>query len=465
MIKVIDKPEEPPRISVRFANTVFVLGCLLSILIAIYAIYRGYTLSITNSFYLICILFSGISATLFGLGLRLKNNLKVNLSLILSVALIMTYMFELYLMFSLPDKRTKIEIIEDFRKNGVDAYLQIFPEVLINDPLTQNGFKTKKGNIFPLGAISNVTTILKNEHGFHPIIENDEHGFNNPKGLYKEKEVNIVMTGDSFAEGNSVYADDNIQSILRKLGYKVLSIGMSGNGPLVELASIKEYAEFIKPKVLLWFYFENDITENLKNEKKSSFLMQYLNDENFSQNLLTRQNEIDFVLKKYLNNHEIEYRKKQKKPRITFISQSIINLIKLYELRKRLNMSPTLSTVSFLPHYWIPTPTTPKKDFKKILEKAKKLVSSWGGEMYFVEIPWRTSFKNPTRHPLSEFVIESAHELEIPVIDLYTELSSNHPDPFFLYADHFTVEGYKLVAKIIAKRLNKDGIISSDLNN
>ena len=85
--------------------------------------------------------------------------------------------------------------------------------------------------------------------------------------------------------------------------------------------------------------------------------------------------------------------------------------------------------------------------------------------MYFVEIPWRTSFKNPTRHPLSEFVIESAHELEIPVIDLYTELSSNHPDPFFLYADHFTVEGYKLVAKIIAKRLNKDGIISSDLNN
>ncbi len=74
MIKVIDKPEEPPRIAVKFANTVFVLGCLLSILIAIYAIYRGYTLSITNSFYLICILFSGISATLFYLGLRLKNN-------------------------------------------------------------------------------------------------------------------------------------------------------------------------------------------------------------------------------------------------------------------------------------------------------------------------------------------------------------------------------------------------------
>ena len=99
MIREIDKLKEPPRIAVKFANTVFVLGCLLSILISIYAVNREYTLSITNSFYLICILFSGISATLFGLGLRLKNNLKVNLSLILSVALIMTYMFELYLMF------------------------------------------------------------------------------------------------------------------------------------------------------------------------------------------------------------------------------------------------------------------------------------------------------------------------------------------------------------------------------
>ena len=38
--------------------------------------------------------------------------------------------------------------------------------------------------IYTLGTISNTTTVLCSEGGDWSIYESDEHGFNNPKGLY-----------------------------------------------------------------------------------------------------------------------------------------------------------------------------------------------------------------------------------------------------------------------------------------
>ena len=86
MIKEIDKPEEPPQIVVKFANKVFLLGILFSILLIVYAIYKIYnpSKSLSPIFYIFSILCGGVFVTLFGFGLkRLGNNLKVNLSLLL----------------------------------------------------------------------------------------------------------------------------------------------------------------------------------------------------------------------------------------------------------------------------------------------------------------------------------------------------------------------------------------------
>ena len=40
----------------------------------------------------------------------------------------------------------------------------------------------------------------------------DEHGFNNPKNLYKK--IDILLIGDSYAEGYSVEPENNIGSLL-----------------------------------------------------------------------------------------------------------------------------------------------------------------------------------------------------------------------------------------------------------
>ncbi len=106
MLKEIDKPEEPPRIAVKFANLVFVLGILFSILLVVYAIYKIYNPlePVSPAFYIISMLCGGVFAALFGLGLkRLGNNLKVNLSVLFFTAGIAVYGFETYFEFFIKD--------------------------------------------------------------------------------------------------------------------------------------------------------------------------------------------------------------------------------------------------------------------------------------------------------------------------------------------------------------------------
>ena len=73
---------------------------------------------------------------------------------------------------------------------------------------------------------------------------------------------------------------------------------MRGNGPLFELAQIKEYLPALKPKIVLWFYYEGNDLSNLKIEKQSALLRRYL-EGGFTQNLLDRQADIDRVLTEY----------------------------------------------------------------------------------------------------------------------------------------------------------------------
>ena len=86
-----------------------------------------------------------------------------------------------------------------------------------------------------------------------------------------KNKVDILLTGDSYTEGFSVNSDETISAVLRQLNYNAISVGKSGNGPLLELAALKEYGEPFKPKIVLWLYYINDLG-GLKIEMKSSIL-------------------------------------------------------------------------------------------------------------------------------------------------------------------------------------------------
>ena len=65
---------------------------------------------------------------------------------------------------------------------------------------------------------------------------------------------------------------------------------MDGNGPLTALASIKEYSKEIRPNIIIWLVFYNDLGD-LERELKNPVLKNYL-DINYSQNLMTEKKKL-----------------------------------------------------------------------------------------------------------------------------------------------------------------------------
>ena len=64
-------------------------------------------------------------------------------------------------------------------------------------------------------VISNSIDIMTNEQGYHPIFMRDKFGFRNPSEIY-EKKIDVMLIGDSFAEGVAVNYEDTIQGNLLK---------------------------------------------------------------------------------------------------------------------------------------------------------------------------------------------------------------------------------------------------------
>ena len=185
---------------------------------------------------------------------------------------------------------------------------------------------------------------------------------------------------------------------------------------------------------------------NLIEEVKSPFLRKYLNKDGFSQNLISRQEEIDSVLIKYV-----------KRERVREMKKKIVDTIKLSKLRNLIHLLPKNKPKPK------PAPTT---IFKDILQQSKQMVSEWGGEIYFVYLPSLDSHKLPmfSEERNRKIVMQTATELDIPIIDLQNEVFKTHSDPLSLFpfrlAGHYNAEGYRLMAEAIRKKLDADHYIS-----
>lgn len=338
------------------------------------------------------------------------------------------------------DTRDKIEVIRDIEKQGIYLTPSFYPRIYLHDLIKNNLKDIIKFRIFPINGLSNSKTILCNENGNFVFFNSDEHGFNNPKGLFNKNKVDIALIGDSFTQGFCVEPGEDIGSRMRVNGKHVLNLGLGNNGPLIELASLIEFAKPVKPKIVLWLYFEGNDIDDLKDETQSSILLKYLNEKDFSQNLIHRQPEINiivsnFLAKKFIKNHQ----KKRS------LSNHILGIVKLHHLRKLLRKR------KYAPHSFPPPPSI----LKAILNKAKNVSNSWGGRFYFVYLPsWGRYAKDVDQNTYihRDKVLSIIRELNIPIIDMH-EIFSSQPDPLnffpFKLRGHYTNEGYRLTAKAI----------------
>lgn len=336
------------------------------------------------------------------------------------------------------DHRSISQVLEDMRKTGTDAVPTVAPEMFTRS----NGLVTEDGRIFPVGGMARKRTLLGNENGDWAHYESDQYGFNNPP--HDGSEVDVVLIGDSFAQGVAVHPGEDIASRLRASDRRVANLGTSGNGPLIELATLKEYAEPLKPLVVLWFYYEENDLFNLRNERQSELLMQYLDPE-FSQGLRSRQREIDGVLQEFI---QTAATKRALDDAEAGAESSLVAFAKLSHLRK-------LARVTYQRQSWRQDKADLVPHFSEIMEHAKSRTESWGGKLYFVYLPcWNRygGVASAAEHYHRDEVLKCVEELAIPTIDVHDEIG-RLDDPLSVFPfrsyGHYNASGYELVAKQI----------------
>ncbi len=403
-----------------------------------------------------------LAATVFA-ALRLTPSWRWALTLSLLSCVVGLYAAEIYLGFVDPrpsqadgrsfDGRSKIEVIADLRRDGVDAY----PATRAKNLLAPNAdgalvpvLSIEGAGLLPLASLPDKTVVVCNETGQWLIYNADEHGFHNPPGSWTAAATGVVLIGDSFMQGNCVGGEENIAARLRQSGATVLNLGVDGSGPLAELAVFKEYVEAIRPDTVVWFYYEgNDLTKDLSLEMKSDLLRAYAMDGDFRQDLARRKEEVAARLQTYL-----DQRMRETIARVDHPWERMLAAAKLFRLRGRLGLGPvSLGVVEGATDEQFAL-------FRDILAAAAARTASWGGRLVFVYLPesdryFGSNRDGQIRAHIRDRVLAIAAALDLPVIDV-AEAFARAPDPraLFVYpGSHYNAPGYALAARTVGDAL------------
>ena len=428
----------------------------LSILLLFYIYYRSQTshgkmfIGFYKPYYTIAFLLIFFSLISF----FIPKNLKINTTIIIVSIFVGLYFVEWYLIkkkinkFSafetntnnIYDKRTPFQIYKDLKKTNSKIVPLIYPTTLEDN---------NKLSYFSLSGLANRKTIHCNENGYYSIYESDRFGFNNPNREWDKEIIEFLLIGDSFTHGACVNEPNTISGNLRKLNKNnngILNLGISGNGPLLELATLREYSLNRKVKKVLWIYIEHNDLFNIKKELKNEVLLQYLKDKNFSQNLIKKNLKIQKILLKKLEK-QIEREE----------AVDFTKFIKLFLTRNQIILP--LMSKAFKSQ--AVTSADPEK-LKNILKLADELANKNNSKLYFVYLPryGRYAQKSEDDNLFNyKKVIKIVNSLNIPLIDIHEDAFKKHSDPLSLFpfrkGGHYNEKGYEFVAKTIFNKINE----------
>ena len=145
----------------------------------------------------------------------------------------------------------------------------------------------KANSVLPLSGYENSKILLCLDENNKPVyFDSDKNGFNNQLNENND----FILIGDSYVQGMCVNNDSILNKQFKKFFFNTVSLGVGGNGPLIELATFKEYKNDYRFNDIIIFITPSNDFEDLNNEMKNSTLLNYLNIKNFKQNLLLKEN-------------------------------------------------------------------------------------------------------------------------------------------------------------------------------
>ena len=165
----------------------------------------------------------------------------------------------------------------------------------------------KQNSILPLSGYENSKILLCLDEKNKPIyFMSDENGFNNKNYI---KHNDFLLIGDSYVQGICVNNNSNLNAELSKKNFKSTSLGVIGNGPLLEYAAFKEYESDYEYQNLVLFITPDNDFYDLSKEIENKFLIKYLEKSNFKQNLKSKKNKEEkiTILDNFFGNKTVRF--------------------------------------------------------------------------------------------------------------------------------------------------------------
>ncbi len=357
------------------------------------------------------------------------------------------------------DDRTRLEVVLDERAKGRRAYPCVHPSAFWSGMYS---FTFRNRPFLPLSGISEAHTVVENEFGYYFTYEADEFGFHNPYGLHRPGATQVALVGDSYTQGCSVRSEACFAALVRREYRGTLNLGLRGNGPLTELATLREYVAPHRPRAVFWFFYEGNDLADLEQEKGTP-LARYL-EPGYRQDLPGLAPELNRELARWADEQvgrESVYLLGRRDLRHYEPWTSILLFRRLRRARslvkEALNHPPPQQSGANSQAALVNSPDF--RTLEAVLRRARDDVRAWGGKLVFVYLPQYGRYYNPSRYydpcaPVSDLV----RRLNIPYVDM-REPFGRAPDPLSLFpfreGGHYTPEGYRLVADAVLEQLHR----------
>ena len=327
------------------------------------------------------------------------------------------------------DKRSIIEVVNDERSKDVDIYPQVVPRE----------FLSKNSKKIPLTPMTNTLFVSCNEFGKWKKIKTDKLGLNNERFV---DTFDILLMGDSFAEGSCVNQSDEPANLLNQnYNLKTYNIGISGNGPLLSLALAHEIKPLTDFHSIIWLIFDNDFYD-LNLEIQSNFLKSYLKKNYINNKYFQNIEEANKFQKKYIEDNLMSFKKGFSFKESFFELKAVISII-----NKLINQKSAEDTFIFQ-----------RKIFQNIFEKLIYIYPE--KKIYIVYLPETTCFKHRSSECSTRFKQLSDTSKNLTFLNFYEHIRENEPDYKKMYAlgqdrAHFSPLGYNKLIKFIFEETNK----------
>lgn len=322
------------------------------------------------------------------------------------------------------DARTLKEVVMDLRAKGEHAV----PSVTIRSD--------KELSI--LGLMPKAKVVTCNEFGPWYSISTDRYGFNNPDYVWDLPEFDLILLGDSYTAGQCDPLTGGFAELLRKSGLKVLNLGIGGNGPVENLATLVEYASTKRAKRVMWIHYAGNDLSGLFRTNVAGNLLQYVDDKSFSQDLPNKTARIVTMLQS------------KESEALNFVRHSFIDsalttktlgrVARLYLLRNAFGLARNVSD------------DTDFQLFKAVMTRARDVTGEMHANFTVISLPASGQLMSSDSE-LERQAAATIRSLGIEFVDLKPIIQMT-TDPYLNYSHgrkggHLTPEGNTLVSRVL----------------